>query len=457
VPPPPDPARSPPFASFDEAFAWLSSRTNYETMATVRYDARTYGLDRVRRLLERAGRPDRGRDVVQVVGSKGKGSVAAMLSSILTASGRRTGLFSSPHLVSPRERIRVDGTEVDDDHVTAALGRLRDHVEGAARRGEPCTFFEIHTVAALLAMEAAGCDAVVLEAGMGGRLDATTAADARAVAVTSLSLDHTLQLGTTVASVAEEKAAAVREGFPCVCGVRPGVAGFDVIDRVCRERASPLLALGRDIELADVETSLDAATGRARTAARVRVGDDELEVEVPLLGAHQAENAAVAAALALATPWSGPAPSPADVVTGLAATRLRARLQALGTAPLVLIDGAHSPASFSALADAVGTAVHVAPRVFVVGMAGDKDVEGAVARLRGVADHVVATTSGAVRAAPPDRIADAARTAGLAASTAPTHGDALDDARSRAGAGGAVVVTGSLYLCGAVLADDRAA
>jgi dihydrofolate synthase/folylpolyglutamate synthase len=445
--------RAEPFASFDEAFAWLSSRTNYETMATVRYDARTYGLDRVQRLLGDAERPDRGRDVVQIVGSKGKGSVAAMLSSILTAAGRRTGLYSSPHLVDPRERIRVDGAAVADAHVVAALSRLRGHVEAAAAFFNDTATTEIYTVAALEALRDAGCDAVVLEAGMGGRLDATTAADACAVALTSLSLDHTMQLGTTVESVAAEKAAAVRPGRPCVTGVRPGAPGFDVVATVCAERGAPLLALGRDLDVAEVETSLDAAAGTVRTAGVLHVADRELPFEVPLLGAHQARNAAVAAALALGAGWKGPVPTATNVRAGLAATRLRARLEIIDRAPLVLVDGAHSPASFDALAAAVRDAGIASPRIFVVGMAGDKDVEGAIARLTDGAEHVVATTSGAVRAAPPERLAEAARAAGIAASTAPTHGGARAAARQLAGRDGAVIVTGSLYLCGAVLAD----
>ena len=452
-PPPPPTAGSTPFRSFDEAFAWLAARTNYETMATVQYDARTYGLDRVRRLLADAGRPDRAADVVQIIGSKGKGSVATMLAAILAAAGRRTGLYSSPHLVDPRERIRVAGAPVADAHVVAALSRLRAHVDAAAASGEACTFFEIHTVAALEALRDARCDAVVLEAGMGGRLDATTAAVACAVGITSLSLDHTLQLGTTVESVAAEKAAAVRAGGLCVSGVRPGAPGFDVVAEVCDEYRARLLAAGRDFDVTDVVTALDAAAGVARTTGTLHLDGRTIALEVPLLGAHQANNAAVAATLALKAPWDGPAPTESDVRSGLAGTRLRARLEVLRTSPLVLVDGAHSPASFEVLATAVRDAITARPRVFVVGMAGDKDVEGALARISGVADHVVGTTSGAVRAAPPERIADAARAVGIEASTSETAASALTAARSLAGESGAVVVTGSLYLCGAVLAD----
>jgi len=446
-------APAPPFATFDDAFAWLASRTNYETMATQSYDARTYGLDRVRSLLDSAARPDLEFDVVQVVGSKGKGSAAAMLDAILRVSGRRTGLYSSPHLVDPRERIRVNGEWADDALVVEALARVRGHVEAATERGAPATFFEIHTVAALLTFAASECDAAVLEAGMGGRLDATSAARARSVALTSLSLDHTEQLGTTLESIAREKAAAARPGRLFVCGHRPGTPALPIIEAICRERGSPLLVLGRDFEVEDVLTAYSRDTGAVGTSFTLVHAGHRIHLTTPLLGAHQARNAAVAAVTALETEWSDGEITEGDVRNGLMVVRLQARLEPIATHPLVLVDGAHNPASFAALAQAVRTAIPGHPHVFVVGMARDKDIPGSLAALTGVANHVVGTTSGSPRAAAPPQIAAAADAAGLASSSEPTHTAALAAAREIAGPDGAVIVTGSLYLCGAVLAD----
>ncbi len=440
-----------PFPSFDAAFAWLAARTNYETMAVQRYDERTYGLDRVHALLDRAGRPERGRDVLQVVGSKGKGSTSVMLDAILRAAGRRTGLFTSPHLVDPRERIRIDGREAPDELVVAALTALHAPVEEAAAAGRPCTFFEIHTAAALLAFRAAGCDAVVLEAGMGGRLDATTAAEACGVALTGVSLDHVQQLGGTVELIAAEKAAAARAGVPLVCGEPVTGAAFGVVARVAAARGADVVARGRDFDVADVATRFDAAAGAARTEFTLVDGARRDRFAVPLLGVHQAANAAVAAVTVRRAAFRGPRPDDAHVRAGLAAATLRARLEVLHTRPLVLVDGAHTPASFAALVRAVRDAVPGAPRVFVVGMARDKDVAGSLAELAGTADRVVATSSGAARAAAPHEIAAAARAAGLPADEVATPRAALASARATAGPGGVVVVTGSLYLCGEVL------
>jgi dihydrofolate synthase/folylpolyglutamate synthase len=441
------------FRTFDEAFAWLASRTNYETMATQRYDARTYGLARVERLLDAVGRPDQAFDSAQVVGSKGKGSTAAALASILRAAGRRTGLFTSPHLVHARERIRIDGEVVDDRLFTEALSRLRPFVEKAARRGEPSTFFEIHTAAALLVFREARCDAAVLEAGMGGRLDATTAARARVKVLTSVSLDHVQQLGRTRAAIAAEKAAVARNGVPFVSGERIAGPVGEVVRRACRAARAPLVAVGREFRVTRAATEFDERTGRSRTSFVLRHGGTALPLEVPLLGRHQAWNAALAAVAARVAAWrDGPVGDDA-IRAGLAATTIRARLEPVSLAPLVLVDGAHTPASFAVLARTLAAVLPRRRLVFVVGMSADKDVRGSLRRLRGVASEVVATTSGQPRAAAPEEVAAAARDAGIPARTAPDAESALAEARRAAvKAGGATVVTGSLYLCGAVLA-----
>lgn len=444
-----------PFGTFDEAFAWLAARTNYETMATARYDARTYGIARVERLLDAMGRPDRALDVAQVVGSKGKGSTAAGLASILRASGRRTGLFTSPHLVHPRERIAIDGRPADDAVVVDALARLHEHVERAAARGEPATFFEIHTAAALLAFQAERCDAVVLEAGMGGRLDATTAARAVVKVLTSVSVDHAMHLGRTRREIAAEKCAVVRPGVPLVCGERLATDAGRAAEDACRRARAPLIAAGRDFRVRHARTEFDAATGRARTTFRLDHLDRPLDLEVPLLGLHQARNAAVAAVAARVARWNGGPVGDDAVRAGLAVATIRARMEPLSLDPLVLVDGAHSPASFAALGATLRHALPGRRFVVVAGMAADKDVAGAFRRLRPLDATVVATTSGQPRAAPPETVAEAARWAGFPAETAPEAESALRRARRLAGKSGSIVVTGSLYLCGAVLAHTR--
>ncbi|MCE9637106.1 MAG: bifunctional folylpolyglutamate synthase/dihydrofolate synthase [Planctomycetes bacterium] len=444
------------FRTFEDAFAWLAARTNYETMATQRYDERTYGIVRAERLLASAGHPDLAFDVAQVVGSKGKGSTASALASVLTASGRRTGLFTSPHLVDPRERIRVDGVPIEDRFVVDALESLRGHVESAAERGEPATFFEIHTIAALIAFRAAGCAAVVLEAGMGGRLDATTAAAAKVKVLTSVSLDHTQHLGRSRAAIAREKAAVARPGVPFVSGEPRTSPAAAIVQSACHAAGAPLVAIGCDFRVAGAKSSFDTRTGHAKTSFVLHHAGSRLPLAVPLLGLHQARNAALAAIAARAAAWTGGPVTEDAIRRGLAATTIRARMEPISLDPLVIVDGAHTPASFAVLARTLTDALPGRRFVFVVGMSADKDVSGSLRRLRGLPGTVIATSSGQPRAAAPKVVADAARAAGIEARTAPDADAALRAARRLARKAGrrtgVVVVTGSLYLCGEVLA-----
>ncbi len=441
-----------PFLTYDDAFAWLASQTNYETMAVQSYDDRTYGLSRVERLLDALGRPDDRIDVVQVVGSKGKGTAATALASILSASDRRTGLFTSPHLIGPRERIVVDGEPAPDEAFCAAMSRLRPLALAARARGEAVTFFELQTAAALLVFETLGCEAAVLEAGMGGRLDATSAAHVRSRILTSISIDHRQQLGNTRPAVAAEKAGAVRCPAPVICGVPLGDAVGATIAGACTAAGAPLLAIGDAFHVGPVRERFDEATGATSTMFTLRGRDREpLRLSVPLLGRHQAINAALAAEAALRTKWSGGPIEPAAVARGLDALRLPARFQVTERAPLVVVDGAHNPASASRLADVVRRHLPDGSAVFVVAMAGDKDVEGTIRRLAPTAAAVIGTTTGGVRSAAPERIRDAAAARGVEASADDDWESALRTARSLASGDGAVVLTGSVYLCGAYL------
>ncbi len=442
------------FATFDDAFAWLASHTNYEKQSHVTYDERTYGLARVERLLSSVGHPDRRMDVVQIVGSKGKGSTATLLAAALTAGGRRTGLFTSPHLAHPRERVRVNGAPVDDQRMRDRLGFLRAHAERAIAAGEPLTFFELHTTAALLAMEDDGCDAVVLEAGMGGRLDATTAAHAIGVVLTTISLDHTKQLGTDLASIAAEKAAAARTGRPFICGEAPGTDAHTAVTAVCGTRDAPVITRALDFDAEFIAHELDETALAGTTVFRyLRRGENPVELTAGMAGAHQAANASLAATAALRLPWREGPPSLDEVRSGLATGCIRARLEPVAARPLVVIDGAHTPRSLEVLSVAVADLVERRPCVFVIAMNGDKDVEDGLRFVARVADHVVACTVGEQRSADPARIADAARAAGTAAQEAPDPAAALARARELAGPDGAVIVTGSLYLCGALISE----
>lgn len=237
----------------DAALAWLLGRINFERTG-VPYQERQLKLDRMRQLLARLGQPDAGMKIVHVAGTKGKGSTSAMIAAMLTAAGYRTGMFASPHLERIEERFLVDGQPCTADELVALIARVRAEVrvmdELAANEGDAAggpTYFEITTAMALLHFVERAADAVVLEVGLGGRLDSTNVCHPAVSVVTSISFDHTKQLGNTLAAIAREKAGIIKPGVPVVCGV-VDTEPQQVIADVAREHGCRLIQAGREFE-----------------------------------------------------------------------------------------------------------------------------------------------------------------------------------------------------------------
>jgi dihydrofolate synthase/folylpolyglutamate synthase len=386
------------------------------------------GLGGIRGLLDILERPERDLDVVLIGGTNGKGSVSAMLDALLLAHGRRTGLYTSPHLVRPNERIRIAGTDVSDEGLERSLSTVRRACErglGDGRLEAQPSFFEVMTAAALVSFREAGTDAVILEVGLGGRLDATNATEPLVSAIVSVDLDHTQVLGTTLARIAAEKAAIARPFRPLVSGVSTPEA-LDVIRAHCEKIGALLI---------DARASVLPAG-----------------MSLALTGEHQWSNAQVALVaferFAEALDLDA---SPGSVLEGFAATRWPGRLQWIPGSPSVLLDGAHNAAGAAVLA------AHLAERggpkpVAVFGSMADKDARALLAPLAPYVSAVVTTKPPVLRADDPERLAALARELGLEAETEADPVRALDRACAKAGPGGVVLVTGSLYLVGVALA-----
>ena len=385
------------------------------------------GLDGIRALLDLLERPERGVPIALVGGTNGKGSASAMIDALLRAHGRRSGLYTSPHLIRPNERIRIDGVDLDD----AGLDRVLESVRRACERGLAAgtlaahpSFFEVITAAALVAFREAKVDAVVLEVGLGGRLDATNATEPAVSAIVSVDFDHTGVLGTTLASIAAEKACIARPWRPLVSGVNQPEA-LEVLRNHC-EKVGALLVDARESEL----------------PAGVRLA---------LEGEHQRANAQVAlAAFERFAEVLDVTPVAAKFLEGFAATRWPGRLQLVPGSPPVLFDGAHNAAGAEALA------AHLTQRggpkpVLVFGAMADKDPRVVLAPLVPHIASVVTTRPPVLRADDADRLAGIVRELGLSAESRTDPADALAHARSLAGDDGLVLVTGSLYLVGACL------
>ena len=406
------------------------------------------GLEGIRALLELLDRPDRAFPILLVGGTNGKGSVSAMLDALFQAHGRRTGLYTSPHLVRPGERIRLFGADISPRDLDRLLVQVRDACERGVATGALATqpsFFEVMTAAALLAFRDAAVDLAVLEVGLGSRLDATNATEPVVSTIVTVDLDHTAQLGDTLAAIAAEKAGIIRRSRALVSGVRQREA-LAVLRARCATMSATFI---------DARTAVGIEDGpRGTFSLRTPVAEYD-DLRLPLPGSHQRENARVAAAtLEAAAGALGFEIRPAAVRDGLAATRWPGRLQIVPGRPTLLLDGAHNPAGAEALA------VHLAERaasgepkpMLLFGSMKDKDLAGMLRPLSPHVARMIATRPDIPRAMDSGELAKAASELGLEAEAVPGAAAALERARVLAGDDGLVLVAGSLYLIGEVLA-----
>ena len=432
-------AHEPEYATgslYEAALHRLLSLADFERMRGAAATAYKYDLNRMEEMARRLDLLHSAAPLIHVAGTKGKGSVSAMTASALRAHGLRTGLYTSPHLHSFRERIRIDGEPLSEAAFAASVDRVWPVVERMASEpvGAPSTF-EALTAMALDAFRYERTEAVALEVGLGGRLDATNVAASDVAVITSISLDHTAILGSTLEEIAVEKAGIIKSARPVISAPQDASAM-----RVIRQRAqamgAPLIAVGADVAYAQEEHDLHGQTVAITTAR------DRYRVRLPLLGAHQAENAAVA----VAALEQAPLPLTREAIeSGLAGVRWDGRFQLLATAPLLVVDGAHNPYSMARLRETVreylpGARVHL-----VFGASGDKQIELLAQEAASFADEVWTVASRHPRAADPDMLASMFEAAGARAAGAPSVAEGIDRAMNAAGAADLVLVTGSLF------------
>ncbi|RNC67769.1 MAG: bifunctional folylpolyglutamate synthase/dihydrofolate synthase [Desulfuromonadales bacterium] len=388
------------------------------------------GLGRISALLDTLGNPQHRLRVIHVAGTNGKGSTAAFLASILVAGGYRTGLFTSPHLISFTERLRINGTEISEEAVCSLAGRV------LAAAPEGTTFFEIVTAMGLLHFAEEAVDAVILEAGMGGGSDATNAASGILTVMTPVALDHCEWLGETLTAIAREKAGICKPGWPVVmAGQSPEV--HEVIRERCRELRSPLRCFGSDFSACWQEGGL-VYRGMGRTLDGLNPG---------IGGRYQAINAATALAAAELLDADGFPLSDAAFRLGIEEARWPGRMELVAGPPRVLLDGAHNHAGACALAESLADV----PRrrlIVVAGIMGDKDAGGILSPLLPLSDEVVAVTPAVERGLPAAKLAAFCRGRGVAALDGGTVPSGLALACERAETADLVLVCGSLFTVG---------
>jgi dihydrofolate synthase/folylpolyglutamate synthase len=405
------------------------------------------GLDNIQAVLRMLDHPERAYRSMLIGGTNGKGSVASMTERMLAVSGLRTGLFTSPHLVRPNERIRIAGQDITDKELDRQLRYLRARIQkelGGALEAHP-SFFETIAATALEAFREQGVRAAILEVGLGGRLDATNAVDADVSTVVSIDLDHTKTLGSTLAEIAAEKAGIVKPGKPVVSGVvQP--AAIDVLKRVCDQRGATLIHARDRVRLVDAK-----ADGSFSLESPLHYYQD---LKVALAGRHQIDNARIAVAgFELLAETLGLTPRVDAVREGLASVRWPGRLQwveATSDLPTLLLEGAHNAAGTATLV-AYLQSLELPPPVLLFGATRGKPLTDMLEPLAPLVRNVVLTRPPVDKGIDPDDVALIARPFFDNVEVEPDPAAALKRAGELAGTDRYILATGSLYLVGEIL------
>jgi dihydrofolate synthase / folylpolyglutamate synthase len=384
-----------------------------------------FGLDRMRRLMTALGSPQERFGSIHVVGTNGKSSTARMAAAVLQAEGMRTGTYLSPHLVSFTERVRIADADSEPERFAAAVQRAAGaaaKVDRTLQAGDRVTQFEVLTAAAYAAFADAGVEVAVVEAGLGGRYDATSVIASTVQALTNVGLEHTRWLGPTVADIAAEKLAVVRDGATLVVGADLHPDAAALAGEVCAARGARLVVAPRD--------------------ARVALG---------AAGAFQRRNFAVA--LEAAAAWLGRRPHDEAVRAAAASTLVPGRFEVVAHQPLTIVDGAHNPGGMAALADALREELDGRRLVAAISILDDKDAAGMLRVLLPLCAEVITCANANPRALSPATLQSlVTQLGGPAVRTIPDPHAALEAARAAAGPGGVALATGSIYL----VADLRA-
>jgi dihydrofolate synthase/folylpolyglutamate synthase len=437
--------------TYADAVAYLESLVDYEKLGFRRHFAGGVSLESMRQLLTLLGDPGEGLRYIHIAGTKGKGSVAAMTESILRAAGYTTGLFTSPHLVSFRERIRINGEPVSEAGIASLVDAVRPAVEGirAAGRLNPATFFEAYTAMAILQFTHLSVDFAVIEVGLGGRLDSTNLIRPIICAITTLGMDHTEILGDTIEAIAAEKAGIMKPWVPCVAAPQVPEAARALAETSARISA-PLIPAPASSAQAAPKLPIPDASPQAtlpRPMQTVEI-DGHGSFSLPLLGAHQATNAAVAVGIIIQLRQQGFDIPDEAVRDGLASVRWPGRFEIAGTRPWLIYDCAHNGQSAQALAATLRASLEYDRLIVVLGVSGDKDVAAIAEQLGPVADHAILTQAANTRALPAKDLAEATGQYWRSHEVVPQVSEALGRAHELADEKDAICITGSFYVVG---------
>ena len=422
--------------NYREAIKYILSFTDYEKLPASSYSAANFDLRRVEDLLHRLNDPHLGPRTAHIAGTKGKGSTAAMMASSLTAAGHRTGLYTSPHLHTFRERIRIDDEMISENDFAAIVEEIKPHAEATNSQATfgKLTAFEVLTVVAFTFFKQRNVDFLVLETGLGGRLDATNVARPEICIITPISLDHTEILGTTIAEIAREKAGIIKPDAIVISALQTPNATAVIKETAARLR-NRIINVGSDVTWRILEWNLNGQEFEVTTKSGAhRFG-------IPLLGQHQVENAAMAvtALEVLGIDYE-------SIFRGLAGVRWPGRLEILQQEPLVLVDGAHNADSARRLREAIKEYIRYDDMILVIGASSDKDIRGMLLELTPLANKIIATKSTHPRALPINTLLNEIEKLERKAAYYSSVSNAVEQALLKAWPHDLICVTGSLFV-----------
>ena len=413
--------------SYKEAVEYLYSLQKYGIK---------FGLSKTKNIMKALGNPHKGQKYIHVAGTNGKGSVSAMLESILMKAGMKVGFYSSPHLVRFTERFRINGKEITRADTVDLVNELR----GVIDPSEPPTFFEATTAMSLSYFASENADISIMEVGMGGRLDATNIIKPLISVITNISLEHQDFLGNRLIDIAEEKAGIIKRGVDLVTGAsQPSVV--NLLRETCEERKAAFHRLGRDFRYRSKGPEI-SYFGMQRDLRGIRPG---------LRGRYQSRNTALALAVIEILAINGYRISERDIRDGLEDTVWPGRLQIMSRDPLVILDGAHNPGAARELADSIAGGFSYDRLIAVMGIMADKDIKNIIRLISQTADYIICTKPEYYRAADPGRIMKEVTGLGKQGEAVRSLAGAIKKAKAMASSRDLILITGSLFTVGEAL------
>lgn len=441
---------------YQQTLDYLYSFVDYSLTRQLRYSPEKFNLERMVKLMQLMDDPHLKYPVVHIAGTKGKGSTAAMVASILRKAGYRTGFYTSPHLQDFTERIQVDGAPISREQLVEKVDQIRPLLAQVPE----ITTFEITTAIAFKDFYDKNVDVAVIEVGLGGRLDATNVVDPLVSVITSLSFDHMNVLGDSIAQIAAEKGGIIKPEKPVVLAPQWKEAR-EVIEQIAEERNAPLTIIGRDYFFGEHSRSLDRQTFflwskddqelvNEYISSGGRTDWEPEHFSIPLLGMHQVENAATAYATIQVLREAGFLIKREDIISGFAQVDWPGRFEILQKSPLIIIDSAHNQDSALRLRLAMDDYLNGKPIILLFGSSEDKDVSGMFSHLLPRVKTLVATRSTHPRAMEPKLLVELANQFGKHAVETQSIEEGLAEAIKQAGKDAAIMVTGSIFVAAAV-------